>query len=29
VLLSVERAGLTTRQISREQSGPISAFEKA
>ena len=29
LLLSVERAGLTMREISRELSGPGSAFEKA
>ena len=29
LLLSVERAGLTTREISRELPGPVSAFEKA
>jgi hypothetical protein len=29
LLLSVERAGLTTHEISRELPGPVSAFEKA
>jgi hypothetical protein len=29
LLLSVERAGLTTREISRELPRPVSAFEKA
>ena len=29
LLLSVERAGLTTREISRELSAPAPAFEKA
>ena len=29
LLLTVERAGLTTREIIRDQSGVVSSFEKA